>query len=60
MKEKIKMTHREKRENVAGFLFCLPCILGFLFFAAIPMIYQLYYELFGLQHCEGEPFCRHR
>ena len=38
MKEKIKMTHREKRENVAGFLFCLPCILGFLFFAAIPMI----------------------
>ena len=38
MKGKIKMTHREKRENVAGFLFCLPCILGFLFFAAIPMI----------------------
>ena len=38
MKGKIKMTHREQRENVAGFLFCLPCILGFLFFAAIPMI----------------------
>lgn len=35
---------QQRRENVWGTLFCLPCILGFLFFALLPMITSLYYS----------------
>lgn len=35
---------RQRRENVWGTLFCLPCILGFLFFALLPMCTSLYYS----------------
>lgn len=41
MKEKIKLTNREKRDQLAGVLFTMPCILGFILFAAIPMISSL-------------------
>lgn len=41
MKEKTKVTNREKRDNLAGVLFTMPCILGFILFAAIPMISSL-------------------
>lgn len=41
MKEKIKLTNREKRDQLAGILFTMPCILGFILFAAIPMISSL-------------------
>lgn len=41
MKEKTKLTNREKRDNLAGVLFTMPCILGFILFAAIPMITSL-------------------
>ena len=35
------MTNREKRENRWGILFSLPCILGFLIFALLPMVVSL-------------------
>ena len=35
------MTNREKRENRWGILFSLPCILGFLIFALLPMAVSL-------------------
>ncbi|MDD3172722.1 MAG: sugar ABC transporter permease [Herbinix sp.] len=38
---KNKMTLRKKRENIAGFFFSLPCIIGFIMFAAIPMMVSL-------------------
>ena len=40
-KIKYKMTNREKRENRWGILFSLPCILGFLIFALLPMAVSL-------------------
>ena len=40
-KIKYKMTNREKRENRWGILFSLPCILGFLIFALLPMVVSL-------------------
>lgn len=40
-KMKYKMTNREKRENRWGILFSLPCILGFLIFALLPMVVSL-------------------
>ena len=40
-KIKYKMTNREKRENRWGILFSLPCILGFLIFALLPMAEQM-------------------
>ncbi len=40
----IKSNIRKKRENRWGMLFCMPCILGFVFFALIPMIVSLYYS----------------
>ena len=41
MKTKMKMSKKERRDNIAGFLFSLPCILGFIFFAALPMAVSL-------------------
>ncbi|UWO26469.1 sugar ABC transporter permease [Marvinbryantia formatexigens DSM 14469] len=35
---------RRKRENRWGLLFCLPCILGFLFFAFLPMCTSFFYS----------------
>ena len=40
-KIKYKVTNREKRENRWGILFSLPCILGFLIFALLPMAVSL-------------------
>ncbi len=39
--KKTKLTRREKRDNLAGVLFTMPCILGFIIFAAIPMVSSL-------------------
>ena len=44
MKYAITNKKRRRRENIWGFLFCLPCILGFIFFAFIPMCTSLYYS----------------
>lgn len=44
MKKNMLMQKRSKRENVFGVLFCLPCILGFVFFAMIPMLTSLFYS----------------
>lgn len=41
MKEKTKLGKRQKQDNIAGVLFTMPCILGFILFAAIPMITSL-------------------
>ena len=40
-KIKYKVTNSEKRENRWGILFSLPCILGFLIFALLPMAVSL-------------------
>ena len=44
MKSLAASKKRRRRENTWGFLFCLPCILGFIFFALLPMCISLYYS----------------
>ncbi|MGP1589539.1 MAG: carbohydrate ABC transporter permease [Oribacterium sp.] len=44
MKKLLTNKKRRRRENIWGVLFCLPCILGFIFFALIPMCTSLYYS----------------
>lgn len=35
---------RQRREDISGMLFSLPCILGFIFFAALPMLASLVFS----------------
>ena len=44
MPSKALSKKRQRKENAWGFLFCLPCILGFIFFAFLPMCISLYYS----------------
>ena len=53
---KQKMTAREKREERWGFLFSLPCILGFLIFALLPMIVSLVLSFMDYNFTVGGSF----
>jgi ABC-type sugar transport systems, permease components len=39
-----KMTKSERRDNINGFLFALPWIIGFICFSLIPLLSSLYYS----------------
>lgn len=54
--KKVKMTAREKRENRWGFLFSLPCILGFLIFALLPMVISLVLSFMNYSFTTGGEF----
>ena len=41
---KKKMSRAEKRDNINGFLFALPWIIGFLCFSLIPLLTSFYYS----------------
>lgn len=57
MQRKIKvMTAREKKENIWGILFSLPCILGFLIFALIPMGVSLVLSFMDYNFIRGGTF----
>lgn len=56
VKVKQKMTAREKRENLWGALFSLPCILGFLIFALLPMIVSLVLSFMNYNFTTGGKF----
>lgn len=55
-KIKWKLTKREKRENLWGFLFSLPCILGFLIFALAPMVVSLVLSFMDYNFTRGGEF----
>ncbi|QOV18811.1 sugar ABC transporter permease [Blautia liquoris] len=55
-KRRKTMSVREKKENRWGFLFSLPCILGFLFFALIPMIVSLVLSFMDYNFTTGGTF----
>lgn len=42
MSKKRTLSTKQKRDQISGMLFASPCILGFIFFAALPMIISLY------------------
>lgn len=42
MRTKHALSAKQKRDQISGMLFSAPCILGFLFFAALPMLISLY------------------
>lgn len=56
MKTRVVMTAREKRENKWGILFSLPCILGFLIFALIPMGVSLVLSFMNYSFTTGGNF----
>ena len=49
-------TQREKREDRWGFLFSLPCILGFLIFALLPMTVSLIISFMNYNFITGGEF----
>lgn len=55
-KVKHKMTAREKRENLWGVLFSMPCILGFLIFALLPMAVSLVLSFMNYSFTAGGEF----
>lgn len=55
-KVKYKMTAREKRENLWGVLFSMPCILGFLIFALLPMTVSLVLSFMNYSFTTGGEF----
>lgn len=57
-KQKMKMTRMERRENLKGYLFISPYIVGFLCFTLFPLMFSLYssftfYDMTSLQKWIG-------
>lgn len=42
MTPKHALSAKQKRDQITGMLFSAPCLLGFIFFAALPMVISLY------------------
>ena len=55
-KKKISTTRRERKDNRWGFLFSLPCILGFVIFALAPMVISLVLSFMNYNFTTGGEF----
>lgn len=55
-KKKFQRTLREKKEERWGFLFSLPCILGFIIFALAPMVVSLVLSFMNYNFTTGGEF----
>lgn len=56
IKRKFQQTRRERKDNRWGFLFSLPCILGFVIFALAPMVISLVLSFMNYNFTTGGEF----